>query len=63
MSAADAKLAVQYSCQGIVLSNHGGRNLDTAPPAILTLLEIHATCPEVIDELEVYIDGKDLSWG
>lgn len=30
------------------------------PPAILTLLEIHATCPEVFDELEVFIDGEKL---
>jgi len=28
-TAADAKLAVEYGAQGIVLSNHGGRSLDT----------------------------------
>lgn len=28
-TAADAKLAVEYGVQGIVLSNHGGRSLDT----------------------------------
>ena len=27
-SAEDAKLAVKYGCQGIVVSNHGGRELD-----------------------------------
>lgn len=29
MGAADARLAVEYGVQGIVVSNHGGRNLDT----------------------------------
>jgi L-lactate dehydrogenase (cytochrome) len=28
-TAADAKLAVEHGVQGIVLSNHGGRSLDT----------------------------------
>lgn len=43
-TAADAKLAAEYGVQGIVLSNHGGRSLDTympprspkVPSAILT---------------------------
>ncbi|PWW76300.1 hypothetical protein C7212DRAFT_358047 [Tuber magnatum] len=56
-TAADAKLAVEYGVQGIVLSNHGGRNLDTSPPALFTLLEIHKIYPEVFNALEVYIDG------
>ena len=55
--AADAKKAVEYGCEGIVISNHGGRQLDTAPPSILILLEMHANCPEIFDQLEVYIDG------
>ena len=29
MGAADARLAVEYGVRGIVVSNHGGRNLDT----------------------------------
>ncbi|KAJ9642313.1 hypothetical protein H2199_004693 [Coniosporium tulheliwenetii] len=55
--AADAKLAVQHGIQGIVVSNHGGRSLDTSPPAILILLELQKCCPEVFDKLEVYVDG------
>ena len=55
--AADAKKAVAYGCEGIVISNHGGRALDTAPPSVLTLLELHANCPEIFDKLEVYVDG------
>ncbi|KAK5114649.1 hypothetical protein LTR62_002222 [Meristemomyces frigidus] len=56
-SAVDAKLAMQMGCQGIVVSNHGGRALDNAPATILTLLEMRRDCPEVFDKLEVFIDG------
>ena len=55
--AADARKAMDYGCEGIVISNHGGRALDTAPPSILILLELHANCPEVFSKLEVYVDG------
>lgn len=55
--AADARRALESGCSGIYISNHGGRALDTVQPAILTLLEIHACCPEVLDRLEVFIDG------
>uniref|UniRef100_A0A0D2XFA9 Cytochrome b2 n=1 Tax=Fusarium oxysporum (strain Fo5176) TaxID=660025 RepID=A0A0D2XFA9_FUSOF len=53
----DAKLAMQHDVQGIVLSNHGGRAADTAPPAILLLLELHKNCPEVFNKLVVLVDG------
>lgn len=43
--------------KGIILSNHGGRAADTAPPAVHTLLEIRKYCPEVFDKLEVLVDG------
>ena len=56
-TAADAKKAMEYGCQGIVVSNHGGRALDTASPSVLVLLELHAQCPEIFDQLEVYVDG------
>ncbi|KAK1821384.1 hypothetical protein LTR12_004270, partial [Friedmanniomyces endolithicus] len=56
-TAADAKLAMQYGVAGILLSNHGGRNLDYSPPAILVLLEMHKLCPEIFDRMEVYVDG------
>lgn len=57
MTAADAKLAAEYGVDGILLSNHGGRNLDTSPPAIVVLLEIHRRFPEILDQLEIYVDG------
>jgi isopentenyl diphosphate isomerase/L-lactate dehydrogenase-like FMN-dependent dehydrogenase len=55
----DAYLAAQYTPQvkGIILSNHGGRAADTAPPAVHTLLEIRKYCPEVLNKVEVLVDG------
>ncbi|KAI5273093.1 hypothetical protein E4T47_03686 [Aureobasidium subglaciale] len=55
----DAYLASLYApqVQGIILSNHGGRAADTAPPAIHTLIEIRKYCPEVLDKIEVWVDG------
>jgi isopentenyl diphosphate isomerase/L-lactate dehydrogenase-like FMN-dependent dehydrogenase len=59
----DAFLAAQYARQypgtlaGVILSNHGGRALDTAPPAVHTLLEIRKYCPEVFSTIEVWVDG------
>ncbi|ETS79752.1 hypothetical protein PFICI_09605 [Pestalotiopsis fici W106-1] len=56
-SAADAKIALQHKVDGILLSNHGGRNLDFSPPSILLLLEMHKVCPEVFQKMDVYVDG------
>jgi len=53
----DAVKAMEMGVDGIVLSNHGGRNLDTAPATIMVLLELRKNCPEVFDKMEVYIDG------
>lgn len=55
--AKDAVLAMKAGCDGIVLSNHGGRAADTAPPGILTLLELHKNCPEVFGRMEILVDG------
>lgn len=56
-SAADAIIAAKIGVQGIVISNHGGRAVDTAPPTILVLLELQKQCPEIFSQLEVLIDG------
>lgn len=55
----DAYIASLHTPQvkGIILSNHGGRALDTAPPAVHTLLEIRKYCPEVFEKLDVWVDG------
>ncbi|KAL2809987.1 FMN-dependent dehydrogenase-domain-containing protein [Aspergillus granulosus] len=57
MSADDAILAMEAGLDGILLSNHGGRNLDTSPPSIITLLELHKRCPEIFDRMEIYVDS------
>ncbi|KAE8404507.1 hypothetical protein BDV37DRAFT_282800 [Aspergillus pseudonomiae] len=43
--------------RGIVLSNHGGRALDTVSTPVHVLLEIRRFCPEVLDRLDVIVDG------
>jgi L-lactate dehydrogenase (cytochrome) len=55
----DALLASRYAPQvkAVILSNHGGRALDTAPPAVHTLLEIRRHCPEVLEKVELWVDG------
>jgi L-lactate dehydrogenase (cytochrome) len=54
MSVADAKRAVQIGCTGIVLSNHGGRQLDGSRSPFDQLSEIVDT---VGDRIDVIIDG------
>jgi L-lactate dehydrogenase (cytochrome) len=56
-TAEDAKLAYGAGVDGIYLSNHGGRQADHAPSSIRTLLEIRRFCPEVLDKMEIYLDG------
>ncbi|BAE55771.1 unnamed protein product [Aspergillus oryzae RIB40] len=55
----DAILAAKHAPQvrGIVLSNHGGRALDTVSTPVHVLLEIRRFCPEVFDRLDVIVDG------
>ena len=48
---------MEAGLDGILLSNHGGRNLDTSPPSIVTLLELHKRCPEIFNRMEVYVDS------
>jgi isopentenyl diphosphate isomerase/L-lactate dehydrogenase-like FMN-dependent dehydrogenase len=52
--AADARLAVQHGAAGIVVSNHGGRQLDNVPAGI-DMLE--AVVQEVAGDVEVFVDG------
>lgn len=44
----DALRAVEAGADGIIVSNHGGRQLDAAPSTINTLREIKAALPENI---------------
>ena len=54
MSVADAKRAVQIGCTGIVLSNHGGRQLDGSRAAFDQLAEI---VDAVGDRIDVIMDS------
>jgi len=54
MSVADAKRAVEIGCTGIILSNHGGRQLDGSRSAFDQLAEI---VDAVGDRIDVMMDG------
>ncbi|KAK4147150.1 uncharacterized protein C8A04DRAFT_9184 [Dichotomopilus funicola] len=56
-TASDALCAFHAGVSGILISNHGGRSLDTSPASILVLLEIQRCCPEVLEGMEVFVDG------
>jgi L-lactate dehydrogenase (cytochrome)/glycolate oxidase len=54
LDAEDAKLAVASGADAIIVSNHGGRQLDGAPSSIEALPSIVA---EVGSKIEVHMDG------
>jgi 4-hydroxymandelate oxidase len=54
LSAADARLAVEHGARAVIVSNHGGRQLDRAPAALAALPEVVAA---VGGRAEVYLDG------
>jgi L-lactate dehydrogenase (cytochrome) len=56
-TAEDAKRAAGIGVHGIYLSNHGGRQIDYGPSSIRTLLEIRRFCPEIMNQVEIYLDG------
>ncbi|KAJ5995956.1 hypothetical protein N7499_012098 [Penicillium canescens] len=56
-SVEDVKMAVERGVQGILLSNHGGRQIHSAPSSLMTLLEIRTYYPDAFDKLEVFVDG------
>ena len=55
--AEDALIAHQYKVDGIVVSNHGGRQLDTSRSAIEILPEVTEALKKVDSKIEVYMDG------
>lgn len=50
----DALLALEYGVNGIIVSNHGGRQLDGTVASIEALPHI---CRAVADRCEIYVDG------
>ncbi len=55
LTAEDARLAVEHGVDGIVVSNHGGRQLDGAVPALVALPEVVAA---VEGRIPVLVDGS-----
>ena len=49
--------SLEEQVKGVILSNHGGRAVDTAPPSVHTLMECRKYCPEVFDRLDIVVDG------
>ncbi|MCS4509445.1 alpha-hydroxy-acid oxidizing protein [Xylophilus ampelinus] len=54
MDAEDARLAVDSGADALIVSNHGGRQLDGAPSSIA---ELPAIAQAVGSEIEVWMDG------
>lgn len=50
----DAALCAEHGVDGLIVSNHGGRNLDTTIPTIEALSEVAEAAG---DSVEVYLDG------
>ncbi|KAK7418759.1 hypothetical protein QQX98_003777 [Neonectria punicea] len=55
----DVLKAIEYGCQGVILSNHGGRQLEFARSPIEVLAETMPVLRErgLLDKIEVYVDG------
>jgi isopentenyl diphosphate isomerase/L-lactate dehydrogenase-like FMN-dependent dehydrogenase len=55
----DAAMAARFfpAVRGVILSNHGGRALDTATTPVQVLLEIRKFVPRVFETIEVLVDG------
>ena len=54
LTAQDALLAVEHGCAAVVVSNHGGRQLDGVPASLDALPEI---VDAVGDRIEILVDG------
>jgi 4-hydroxymandelate oxidase len=54
MHAADARLAVEHGAAGVIVSNHGGRQLDTADATLHALPDVAAA---VAGRVPVLVDG------
>ncbi|VUC29307.1 unnamed protein product [Clonostachys rosea] len=54
LTAEDVHLAIQYGCDGIIVSNHGGRQLDETPATADVLLE----CAKAANgKIRIHVDG------
>lgn len=53
----DVRLAVKHKVPAVILSNHGGRQLDSSPSSLEVALEIHQEDPDLFNQIEIYADG------
>jgi isopentenyl diphosphate isomerase/L-lactate dehydrogenase-like FMN-dependent dehydrogenase len=53
----DAREAVKHGVQGFIVSNHGGRQLDTSQTAIEALPDIVEAVGTGIHQIDIYVDG------
>jgi isopentenyl diphosphate isomerase/L-lactate dehydrogenase-like FMN-dependent dehydrogenase len=53
----DARQAARYGVQGIVVSNHGGRQLDTCQSTIDALPDIINAVRAENQQIDIYVDG------
>jgi L-lactate dehydrogenase (cytochrome) len=60
LSAEDARTVVEHGADGVIVSHHGGRQLDRATPPLLALPEV---LDAVGDRAEVYVDTGIMSGG
>ena len=59
LTAEDARLAVEHGADGVVVSNHGGRQLDGVPAGITVLPEV---VEAVAGRVPVFVDGGFWRW-
>ncbi|KAL8827641.1 MAG: hypothetical protein Q9170_006933 [Blastenia crenularia] len=53
----DVELCVKQGAQGVMISNHGGRQVDYAPAPIDIPYELRTYRPDLFDKIDVMIDG------
>lgn len=56
-SVEDVKLAVKHKVPAVILSNHGGRQLDSSPSSLEVALEVYEEDPDLFNQIEIYADG------
>ncbi|KAE8153358.1 S-2-hydroxy-acid oxidase [Aspergillus avenaceus] len=56
-SVEDVKLAIEHGAPAVILSNHGGRQLDSTPSPLEVALEIYEEDPTIFQKIEIYADG------
>ncbi|KAH8894601.1 L-mandelate dehydrogenase [Thozetella sp. PMI_491] len=53
----DVQLCAEHGVNGVIISNHGGRQADYAPAPIDVLYEIRCLRPDLFDKIDIMIDG------